>query len=225
MARVLHVQASPRGDESFSIRVARAFLEAYAKAHPDDTLETLDLAADPPPPFRGDEARAKMRILGGQAPAPEQAKAWARVTETIRRFKKADKFIVSSPMWNFSLPYPLKHYLDVLIQPGETFRYTPEGRVEGLLRGRPCMLILARGGRYGPGSGGDPSADSGSPRAGSRGEAMDFQLPYLKAALGFIGLEDIGVILIEPTAAEGPDAAQKALDSAIAAARRRALAF
>jgi FMN-dependent NADH-azoreductase len=210
MARVLHVQASPRGEESFSIRTAGAFLEAYAKAHPGDTIETLDLAADPPPPFRGDEARAKMRILGGQAPAPQQAKAWARVTAVIRRFKKADNFIFSSPMWNFALPYHLKHYLDVLIQPGETFRYTPEGRVEGLLRGRPCMLILARGGRYGPGSG---------------GEAMDFQLPYLKAALGFIGLEDIGVILIEPTAAEGPDVAEKTLAAAIADARRKAAAF
>ncbi|MGB2613473.1 MAG: NAD(P)H-dependent oxidoreductase [Phycisphaerae bacterium] len=225
MPRVLHVQASPRGDESFSIRVARAFLEAYAKAHPGNTLETLDLVTDPPPPFRGDEARAKMRILGGQAPAPEQAKAWARVTETIRRFKTAEKFVFSAPMWNFALPYHLKHYLDVLIQPGETFRYTPEGKVEGLLRGRPCMLILARGGRYGPGSGGDPSADSGSPRAGSRGEAMDFQLPYLKAALGFIGFERIETILIEPTAAEGPDAAEKALAAAFADARRRAADF
>jgi len=210
MPRVLHIQASPRGDESFSIRVARAFLEAYAKAHPGDTLETLDLAADPPPPFRGDEAAAKMSVLVGRAPAPEQAKAWARVTESIGRFKTAERFVFSSPMWNFALPYHLKHYLDVLIQPGETFRYTPEGKVEGLLRGRPCVLVLARGGRYGPGSG---------------GEAMDFQLPYLKAALGFIGFERIETILIEPTAAEGPDAAQKVLAAAVAEARRRALAF
>jgi len=210
MARVLHVQASPRGEESFSIRAARAFLEAYGKAHPGDTVETLDLAADPPPAFRGDEAAAKMSLLAGRAPAPDQAKAWARVTAVIRRFKTAEKFVFSSPMWNFSLPYHLKHYLDVLIQPRETFRYTPEGKVEGFLRGRPCMLILARGGRYGPGSG---------------GEAMDFQLPYLKAALGFTGLEDIGAILIEPTVAEGLEVAQKALDSAVADARRKASAF
>jgi FMN-dependent NADH-azoreductase len=210
MAHVLHIQASPRGDESFSIRTARAFLEAYAKTHPGDTIETLDLASDPPPPFRGEAAGAKMRILGGQAPAAEQAKAWAKVTETIRRLKKADKLLVSSPMWNFSLPYPLKHYIDVVVQPGETFRYTPEGKVEGLLAGRPCILILARGGRYGPGTG---------------AAAMDFQLPYLKTVLGFLGIEKVGVILIEPTAAEGPDAAEKALAAAVADARRKAPAF
>ena len=72
------------------------------------------------------------------------------------------------------------------------------------------MLILARGGRYGPGT---PAA------------AMDFQLPYLKTILGFIGIENVGVILVEPTAAEGPDAARKALDAAIADARRRAADF
>jgi len=210
MAHVLHIQASPRGNESFSIRTARALLEAYAKTHPGDTVETLDLTAEPPPELRGEAAGAKMRILGGQAPAAEQAKAWAKVTETIRRLKKADKLLVSSPMWNFSLPYPLKHYIDVVVQPGETFRYSPEGKVEGLLAGRPCILILARGGRYGPGSG---------------GEAMDFQLPYLKAILGFLGIEKVGVILIEPTAAEGPDAAEKVLAAAVAEARRKAAAF
>jgi len=210
MAHVLHVQASPRGDESFSVRTARAFLEAYAKTHPGDTIETLDLAARPPIEFRGEAAGAKMRILGGQAPAADQAKAWDRVTETIRHLKKADKLLVSSPMWNFALPYRLKHYIDVVVQPGETFRYTPEGKVEGLLAGKPCMLILARGGRYGPST---PAA------------ALDFQLPYLKAVLGFIGIEKVGVLLVEPTAAEGPDAAKKALDAAIADARRRAADF
>jgi len=151
-----------------------------------------------------------MQILGGQAPTADQAKAWARVTETIRHLKKADKLLVSSPMWNFALPYRLKHYIDVVVQPGETFRYTPEGKVEGLLAGKPCMLILARGGRYGPGT---PAA------------AMDFQLPYLKAVLGFIGIEKVGVILVEPTAAEGPNAAEKVLAAAVAEARAKAPAF
>ena len=210
MAHVLHVQASPRGDESFSVRTARAFLEAYAKTHPGDTIETLDLAARPPIDLGGEAAGAKMQILGGQAPTADQAKAWARVTETIRHLKKADKLLISSPMWNFALPYRLKHYIDVVVLPGETFRYTPEGKIQGLMAGRPCMLILARGGRYA----------SGTPAA-----AMDFQLPYLKAVLGFIGIEKVSVILVEPTASEGPDAAKKTLDAAIADARRRAADF
>ncbi|MGB2755411.1 MAG: NAD(P)H-dependent oxidoreductase, partial [Phycisphaerae bacterium] len=55
--------------------------------------------------------------------------------------------------------------------------------------------------------------------------AMDVQLPYLKAVLGFIGIEKVSVILVEPTAAEGPDAAEKVLAAAVAEARRKAAAF
>jgi len=146
MAHILHVQASPRRDESFSIRTARAFFDAYAKTHPGDTIETLDLAARPPIELGGEAAGAKVQILGGQAPAGEQAKAWAKVAETIRHLKKADKLLVSSPMWNFTLPYRLKHYIDVVVQPGETFRYTPEGKIQGLLAGKPsCSSSRAAG--------------------------------------------------------------------------------
>ena len=210
MAHVLHIQASPRGDESFSIRVARAFLEAYRESHPGDTVETLDLVARPPVEFRGEAAGAKMRALTGQAPTATQTSAWNQVLQTIRHFKKADKFVLSSPMWNFSIPYHLKHYLDVIVQPRETFRYTETGRVEGLMTGRPCLLVLARGGRYGPGTG---------------GETMDHQWPYLKQILGFIGLARIETIFVEPTAAEGPDVARKVLEAAVAEARRLAPAF
>lgn len=210
MAHVLHIQASPRGDDSFSIRAARAFLDAYAEAHPDDTIETLDLPADPPTEFRGDEATAKLKILTGKTPTDREQAAWEAVMATIDHFKNADKLVVSSPMWNFGLPYRLKHYLDVIIQPRETFQYTESGQAEGLVTGRPAMLILARGGKYAP---------------GTSGEAMDYQLPYLKAALGFIGFERIEAILVEPTVAGGPDAADAALDSAIAEAKQKAGAF
>jgi FMN-dependent NADH-azoreductase len=210
MAHVLHIQASPRGDESFSIRAARAFLDACAEAHPDDTVETLDLPADPPVEFRGDEAAAKLKILAGETPTDEERQAWEAVVATIDHFKKADKVVVSSPMWNFGLPYRLKQYLDVIIQPRETFQYTESGQAEGLVTGRPAMLILARGGEYGP---------------GTAGEAMDYQLPYLKAALGFIGFERIEAILVEPTVGKGPDAARAALDAAVEEARATAAAF
>lgn len=210
MAHVLHIQASPRGRESFSIRTAEAFLAAYAESHPDDTTETLDLVKAPPLPFRADEAGAKMQLLAGQAPTDRRAEAWKKVVRTIEHFKRADKIVLSSPMWNFGVPYSLKHYIDVLVQPCETFRYTADGRVEGLVKGRPAMLILARGGRYGPGSG---------------GEAMDYQLPYLKAILGFIGFEKVDAILVEPTAAGGPGGARKVLEAAIAEACRKGPAF
>jgi FMN-dependent NADH-azoreductase len=209
MAHVLHVQTSPRGDDSFSIRTARAFLQAYERAHPDDAVETLDLVATPPPEFRGEAAGAKMDVLAGEKPGSTKQKAWSRVCDTIAHFKQAGKLVISTPMWNFGVPYPLKHYIDVIVQPRETFRYTDSGAI-GLVTGRPCILILARGGRYAP---------------GTPGEAMDMQRPYLEAILGFIGFGGIRSILIEPTVAEGPEAAEQALAAAFDEAREAAESF
>ena len=102
-------------------------------------------------------------------------------------------------MWNFGIPYKLKHYIDLLVQPGLTF---------GLGAGRPVprdwlsanhfVAIYSRGGAYGPGSG---------------AETADQQSTYLKQILGFIGFTDIREIFIEPTLRD-PDAREEALTSA-----------
>ena len=49
-------------------------------------------------------------------------------------------------MWNFSIPYRLKHYLDIIIQPTYTFSYTPETSYQGLVTGKPIFIAYARGG-------------------------------------------------------------------------------
>ena len=53
MAKLLHIESSPRKDRSSSIQVAKAFLEEYRKTHPGDTVETLDLWKTDLPRFDG----------------------------------------------------------------------------------------------------------------------------------------------------------------------------
>jgi len=210
MATVLCIQASPMGTLSFSVRAAQAFLASYREAHPADTVRTLDLATAAIPAFDFAAASGKYRIMHGQPHTPEEAKAWRAVEEAVRDFKAADKYVLASPMWNFGIPYRLKQYIDVLVQPGLTFSYTPGEGYKGLVTGRPAVLILARGGSY---------------TEGNPAQTMDFQRPYLEAVLRFIGFERIETILVEPTLAGGPDGAASALAAAEAAARRMAKAF
>jgi FMN-dependent NADH-azoreductase len=113
-------------------------------------------------------------------------------------------------MWNFSIPYRLKHYLDIIIQPGQTFTVTADGNYQGLVTGKPVFVAYARGGAY---------------PAGTEMEALDFQKKYLELALGFMGLTDIRSVVIEPTLAEGPETAAKSKAAAITAAREIAKAF
>jgi len=202
MAKVLHIQASPRG-ESYSSRVAREFLSAVRRAHPADTVETLDLFQADLPPFAAPQAKAKYAVLAGQTPRDEAQAAWAAVLRWVNHFKGFDKYVVSSPMWNFNIPYRLKQYIDVIVQPGMTFRWSAEKGYEGLVTGKPLALVLARGGEYGPG---DPT------------QTFDFQETYLRGVFGFIGFTDVQSVSVQGTLMNAPEQVEADLRRAVARA-------
>ena len=208
MPTLLHIQASPRA-ESFSRDVAEGFLDSFLSAHGDWRLDTLDLFADAIPEFRAPEAKAKYAVLGGAEPQDEAGRAWKPVVEAVDRLKAADALLISSPMWNFSIPYRLKQYIDVIVQPGLTFSYSPEAGYEGLVTGRPAALILARGGEY----------------AADEAAHLDMQRPYLELILGFIGFSEIHTIVVEPTLMAGPAEADDRVHEAMVVARRLAKEF
>jgi len=134
MAKLLYIESSPRKERSASIAVAQHFINAYRTAHPGDTVEVLDLWKTGLPHFDQFTIDAKYAVMSGQRFTPEQAAAWNAVTKVIEHFKSADKFVFSVPMWNFSIPYILKHYIDILAQPGLTFSYSPTEVTRGWSR-------------------------------------------------------------------------------------------
>jgi len=209
MSRLLYLQASPRGERSISIAVAEAFVNAYRKARPSGEVKVINLYQKELPPFDGFALNAKYSILNGLKHTPEERAAWDKVTTIADEFKSYDKYVLAVPMWNFSIPYKLKHYLDVLIQPGLTFSFSPESGYRGLVTGKPAFVALARGGEYPP---------------GSPAEGWDFQSKYILTALGFIGFTDIRVVTAEPTLGD-PVLTGKRRDEAISKAVAMAAAF
>ena len=191
MAKLIYVEASPRKDRSKSIKIANEFLSAYKSANPSDTVETVDLWNISLPEFDGFTIDAKYAVMHGQDHSPEQASAWQRVVDVCEHFKSADKYVFSLPMWNFGIPYKLKHYIDVIAQPGQTFSFDPATGYSGLVTGKPIAVVYARGGAY------------------SEGEAqgMDLQKGYLDTVLRFIGFSEIHNILVEPTLSSPEDVA------------------
>ncbi len=187
MAKLLYIESSPRKDRSASIEIAKEFLRVYEKTNPDDEIEILDLWSAPLPEFDGDTINAKYRILHGQEHTPGEADAWGAVVKIFEQFNAAQKYLFSVPMWNFGIPYKLKHYIDVLTQPGLTFSYSPESGYSGLVTAKPAAVVYARGGEY--------SSDENV-------KSFDFQKTYLEMWLGFIGFTDIRSIVIEPTLAD-----------------------
>ncbi|MEO1523788.1 MAG: NAD(P)H-dependent oxidoreductase [Planctomycetota bacterium] len=192
MAKLLYIESSPRKSRSKSIEVATAFLDAYRQANPDDTVETIDLWDKPLPEFNGYTIDAKYQVLHGQGHDAEQAAAWQAVVDVCDQFKSADKYLMSVPMWNFGIPYKLKHFIDVLAQPGQTFSFDPETGYSGLVTGKPIVVVYARGGAY----------------TANEAQAMDLQKGYLQMLLGFIGFTEIQNVVIEPTLAAPEDVAR-----------------
>jgi FMN-dependent NADH-azoreductase len=209
MAKLLYVMGSPRGERSKSSEVAKRFIESYKQANPDDTVETLDLWSVSLPSFDGDMLDAKYAVLHGADQTPEQVVAWKTVSDMAASFGSADKYLFSVPMWNFSIPYKVKHFFDIIIQPGLTFSFSPETGYEGLLRDKKAAIIYSRGGAYGPGTG---------------AEDYDLQTKTLGALLGFIGITDQHNILVEPTLAAPDDVAQT-VDKAAEEAHKLAQSF
>lgn len=202
MAKLMHIQTSPRGSRSASQAVAARFIESYRATHPGDTVDTLDLWQTDLPEINGATLDAAYAVKNGQPHSPEQLHAWQAIVRIADHFKSADKYLVSLPMWNFSIPYKLKHYIDLLVHQGLTFSFTPGQGYKGLVTGRPLIAVYARGGAYGPGSG---------------AESYDQQSVYLKHIFGFIGFTDIREIFVEPTMAS-----PTSKDEAVAAANRKA---
>ena len=120
----------------------------------------------------------------------------ARSDTLVDELLAADVIVIAAPMINFTIPSNLKTWIDYVARAGRTFRY-PEKGPEGLVTGKQVILAVARGGVY---------ADNA---------ALDFQVPYLKSVLGFLGMTDVEVIEVEGTAF-GPDAAEKAVAAATA---------
>jgi FMN-dependent NADH-azoreductase len=127
----------------------------------------------------GDNIETKYHLMAGLSIDKRHEASWIEIESLIEQFLGADIYLITTPMWNFSIPYALKYYIDAIVQPGYLFRYNENGQAEGLAVGKKMVCITSRGGDYAPGSPFHP---------------YDFQEPYLRAIFGFVGITDITFI-------------------------------
>ena len=162
------------------------------------------------PSFDGLAVQAKYTILHGKEHSEQELNAWKNVESVIEQFTSADKYVLAVPMWNFGIPYRLKQYVDILVQPGYTFSYSEDKGYEGLVIGKPLLVVYARGGEY---------------PAGSDAESFDMQSKYVQLIFGFMGFKDIKSVFVEPTLQGGPDVAKARAKEAIKRAKEIAVDF
>lgn len=194
MSEILLITSSPRAAASYSSQVARSLAEKLTAGDPHSRVTVRDLTRAPVPHI--DDTFAVARNLPAENLTAEQKAALCLSDSLLAELLAADVIIIGAAMINFGIPSALKAYIDHIVRPGITFKYSERGP-EGLVKGKKVYLVIARGGIY-----------SAGPM-----QAFNFQDTYLKVALGFIGLTDIEVIAIEGVAF-GPEAAEKAVAAA-----------
>ncbi|AXF25348.1 FMN-dependent NADH-azoreductase [Burkholderia pyrrocinia] len=208
MTRVLYIEGSPNKEYSASIEVCNAFLDAYRHAHPDHEIQKLDIWDLAMPEFDEAALAAKYAELSGTALTPAQAVAWQRIEQFAAPFHAADKFLFGVPLWNFSIPYKLKHLIDTISQKDVLFTFDGSG-FAGKLAGKKAAVVYARGLSY------------QSPGSFTPAGEFDLQRPYMETWLKFVGVKDVTGIVVERTLF-GPDGQvdrSRAIDEARTIAR------
>ncbi|BCQ27229.1 NAD(P)H-dependent oxidoreductase (plasmid) [Caballeronia sp. NK8] len=195
--KVLFINASPHGDASHGYQLALEMIEMLRKTARVEIVER-DLAAAPLPPITQDYASA---ITSRQPDATR----FDVSEQLIREIETTDALIINTPMHNFTVPAALKLWIDYVLRIHRTFAATPEGKL-GLMRDRPAFVIVGSGGFH----------------SGEHARQRDFLTPYLRYALGSIGLQNLHFLLLQGLV-HGHDAVAEALRSARDEIARHAL--
>ena len=195
-----YIECSPRGERSHSTKIAQAYLEQAKKNIPDLELNHINPWSLNLPEFDGDMLNAKYSVIRGTDPSADEASAWSNVKNIFDEFNNADHYLFSVPMWNFNIPYKLKHYIDIITQPGMSWSYTPEDGYKGLMTDKTATIIYSTGDGYGEGTG---------------FESFDMQKPYVNLWLTFLGFKKIERVVVDRTLFDAETAEKNALDVAL----------
>ena len=101
--------------------------------------------------------------------------------QLVKELKESDIIIISAPIYNYGPPATLKAWSDLAARVGETFRFKPNGRREGLLKNKKAYLVITSGGT-------------------KLNSKEDFLTPWLKFILNFFGIEKIETICADQMA-------------------------
>ena len=173
MNTLLIINSSPRSN-SLSRRLTRHAAEDWKTRHPDGRVIERDLAVETLPFLTDAWIQASYTPAANRT--PEQKETLALSDTLIEELLAADVMVLGVPMHNFSIPASLKAWIDLTTRAGKTFSYGDTGPKGLLPSEKRVLVIVTRGGVYGEGS------------------SADFQVPYLRHVLGFIGLTNVTVV-------------------------------
>tara|TARA_B100000900_G_scaffold65205_1_gene50457 strand:- start:1102 stop:1683 length:582 start_codon:yes stop_codon:yes gene_type:complete len=174
--KIYQIDSSARKKGSTSRSLAKKLLDKIKK--PDDEVIYRDLNDEMV--FVSGLTESGMNI--DQKDQNENHKEMFKLSDQlVKELKESDIIIISSPIYNYGPPATLKAWSDLAARVGETFRFKPNGRREGLLKNKRAYLVITSGGT-------------------KLNSNEDFLTPWLKFILNFFGIEKIDIICADQMA-------------------------
>ena len=174
--KIYQIDSSARKEGSTSRALAKKLLDKIKK--PEDQVVYRDL--DDEMVFVSGLTESGMKIE--KKDQTEHHKKMFELSDTlVKELKESDIIIISAPIYNYGPPATLKAWSDLAARIGETFRFKPNGRREGLLKNKRAYLVITSGGT-------------------KLNSSEDFLTPWLKFILNFFGIEKIDIICADQMA-------------------------
>ena len=174
--KIYQIDSSARKEGSTSRSLAKKLLEKIKK--PDDEVIYRDLNDEMV--FVSGLTESGMNI--DEKDQNENHKKMFKLSDQlVKELKESDVIIISAPIYNYGPPATLKAWSDLAARIGETFRFKPNGRREGLLKNKRAYLVITSGGT-------------------KLNSNEDFLTPWLKFILNFFGIDKIDIICADQMA-------------------------
>ena len=174
--KIYQIDSSARKEGSTSRALAKKLLEKIKK--PEDEVTYRDLNDEMV--FVTGLTESGMNI--DEKDQNENHKKMFKLSDQlVKELKESDVIIISAPIYNYGPPATLKAWSDLAARIGETFRFKPNGRREGLLKNKRAYLVITSGGT-------------------KLNSNEDFLTPWLKFILNFFGINKIDIICADQMA-------------------------
>ena len=168
--KIYQIDSSARKEGSTSRALAKKLLNKIKK--PNDTVVYRDLNDEMV--FVSGLTESGMNI-DKKDQNENHKKMFELSNKLVKELKESDIIIISAPIYNYGPPATLKAWSDLAARVGETFKFKPNGRREGLLKNKRAYLVITSGGT-------------------KLNSKEDFLTPWLKFILNFFGIEKVDVV-------------------------------
>ena len=195
MSVLLRIDSSARIEGSHSRALGDHAQSLWEHANPAGRVINRDLAERSPANRCVDIIRAET-IIGFQtrpeALTPALREALRLSDELIAELQSADTLMITTPIYNFSVPSALKAWIDQITRSGHTFSYR-YGVYRGLVKANRAIVICAYGTR--------------EFCKGQRFADADFLQPYLQFLLSTLGVQSVDFVSAHGTTTDPKSAA------------------